>query len=133
MNNVSDAEAAAVGDDEISRHRIRLGPTCRARLWEWSASVAGVVVTGQAPTKSTAAAAAEKAIDRNAILFPFGPQTNGRLKFLCNLQERELSEIVRFISKSDLERARLIREARAIYESIFPSANRANQPPDPKP
>lgn len=33
-----------------------------------------------------------------------------------------MSEIVRFVPKSELERARLIREARAIYDSIFPSA-----------
>ena len=29
--------------------------------------------------------------------------------------------VVQFISKSDRERARLIREARALYDSIFPS------------
>lgn len=33
-----------------------------------------------------------------------------------------MGEIVRFIPKSELERARLIREARAIYDSIFPPA-----------
>ena len=33
-----------------------------------------------------------------------------------------MSEIVRFVPKSELERARLIREARAIYDSIFPPA-----------
>jgi hypothetical protein len=33
-----------------------------------------------------------------------------------------VDKIVRFIPKSDLDRARLIREARAIYERIFPSA-----------
>jgi hypothetical protein len=32
-----------------------------------------------------------------------------------------MGEVVRFIPKSELERARLIREARAIYESIFPT------------
>ncbi len=31
-----------------------------------------------------------------------------------------MGEVVQFIPKRDLERARLIREARAIYESIFP-------------
>jgi hypothetical protein len=31
-----------------------------------------------------------------------------------------VGEIVRFIPKSELERARLIAEARAIYDSIFP-------------
>jgi hypothetical protein len=35
-----------------------------------------------------------------------------------------VGDVVQFVSKSELERARLIREARAIYESIFP-------PPDP--
>lgn len=31
-----------------------------------------------------------------------------------------MTKIVRFVPKSDLERERLIREARAIYDSIFP-------------
>jgi hypothetical protein len=33
-------------------------------IWKWAASVAGVVITGEEPTRSAAAAAAEKAIDR---------------------------------------------------------------------
>ena len=33
-----------------------------------------------------------------------------------------MGEVIRFVPKSELERARLIREARAIYDSIFPSA-----------
>lgn len=32
-----------------------------------------------------------------------------------------MGEVARFVPKSELERARLIREARAIYESIFPT------------
>ena len=32
-----------------------------------------------------------------------------------------MGDVVRFIPKSELERARLIREARAKYESIFPT------------
>jgi hypothetical protein len=32
-----------------------------------------------------------------------------------------MGEVVRFVPKSELERARLIREARANYESIFPT------------
>jgi hypothetical protein len=32
-----------------------------------------------------------------------------------------MGEVVQFVPKRDLERARLIREARAIYESIFPT------------
>ena len=31
-----------------------------------------------------------------------------------------MSEVIRFIPKAERERARLIREARAIYDSIFP-------------
>ena len=34
-----------------------------------------------------------------------------------------MGEIIRFVSKSERERARLIREARAIYDSIFPPAD----------
>jgi hypothetical protein len=33
-----------------------------------------------------------------------------------------MGEVIRFIPKSELERARLVREARAIYDSIFPPA-----------
>ncbi len=40
-----------------------------------------------------------------------------------------MGDVVRFVPKSELERARLIAEARAIYDSIFPPAapNRAPQ------
>jgi hypothetical protein len=31
-----------------------------------------------------------------------------------------VGDVVRFVPKSELERARLIREAREIYDSIFP-------------
>ena len=34
-----------------------------------------------------------------------------------------MGDIVRFVPKSELERARLIREARAIYDSIFPPSD----------
>jgi hypothetical protein len=33
-----------------------------------------------------------------------------------------MGEVIRFIPKSERERARLIREARAIYDGIFPPA-----------
>jgi hypothetical protein len=36
-----------------------------------------------------------------------------------------MGEVIRFISRSDLDRARLIREARAIYASIFPAEKAA--------
>jgi hypothetical protein len=47
-----------------------------------------------------------------------------------------MGDIIKFPSKADLERARLIREARAIYESIFPTevpagANRTTPPAEP--
>ena len=34
------------------------------RAWKWSVSVEGIVLTGQAETRSDAVAAAEKAIDK---------------------------------------------------------------------
>jgi hypothetical protein len=34
------------------------------RIWKWSVSIAGIVLTGQQETRSDAVAAAEKAIDR---------------------------------------------------------------------
>ncbi len=44
--------------------------------------------------------------------------------------EPQVADIVRFVPKSELERARLIREARAIYDSIFPSAAPDRAPQD---
>jgi hypothetical protein len=34
-----------------------------------------------------------------------------------------MGEVIRFVPKSERERSRLIREACAIYDSIFPPAN----------
>ena len=42
----------------------------------------------------------------------------------------QVSDVVRFVPKSELERARLIREARAIYDSIFPPAAPDQAPQD---
>jgi hypothetical protein len=38
-----------------------------------------------------------------------------------------MGEVIRFVPKSEHERARLIREARAIYDSIFPRADPERQ------
>ena len=43
-----------------------------------------------------------------------------------------MSEVIRFVSKSERERARLIRRARAIYESVFPSGDPGNDRPGEK-
>ena len=43
-----------------------------------------------------------------------------------------MGEVIRFIPKSELERARLVREARARYDSIFPSADAVDQQGDDK-
>jgi hypothetical protein len=37
-----------------------------------------------------------------------------------------MGEVIRFISKYDRERIRLIQEARARYESVFPSVDGVN-------
>jgi hypothetical protein len=42
-----------------------------------------------------------------------------------------MGEVIRFVPRSELERERLIREARAIYEHIFPTADQASERPDP--
>ncbi|MBR0712889.1 hypothetical protein [Bradyrhizobium liaoningense] len=53
---------------------------------------------------------------------------------LCRRNSRQqhagehVGDIVRFVPKSELERARLIREARAIYDSIFPPADPVREP-----
>jgi len=44
-----------------------------------------------------------------------------------------MGEVIRFIPKSERERSRLIREARAIYNSIFPPADRASGQQDKAP
>jgi hypothetical protein len=38
----------------------------------------------------------------------------------------KMGEVVQFIPKRDLDRARLIQEARAIYERIFPTEGAAS-------
>ena len=43
-----------------------------------------------------------------------------------------MGEVIRFIPKSEIERARLVREARAIYDSIFPSADAISEQGDDK-
>lgn len=38
-----------------------------------------------------------------------------------------MGQVIRFVSKAERERLRLIQEARAIYDSIFPSESFAGQ------
>jgi hypothetical protein len=44
-----------------------------------------------------------------------------------------MGEVIRFVPKSERERARLIREARAIYDSVFPPADPASEQQDKAP
>lgn len=44
-----------------------------------------------------------------------------------------MGEIVGFVPKSELERLRLIREARAIYDSIFPPTDAVSERPHDTP
>jgi hypothetical protein len=44
-----------------------------------------------------------------------------------------MGEVIRFIPKSERERARLVREARARYDSIFPPADPAREQRDNTP
>jgi hypothetical protein len=41
-----------------------------------------------------------------------------------------MGEVIRFFSKSERERARLIREARATYDSIFPPGGLLSPQPE---
>jgi hypothetical protein len=41
----------------------------------------------------------------------------------------DMGQIIQFVSKSERERIRLIQEARAIYDSIFPSTDPAGEQP----
>ena len=44
-----------------------------------------------------------------------------------------MGEVIRFISKSERERNRLIREARAIYDSVFPPTDPVRERQDKAP
>jgi hypothetical protein len=44
-----------------------------------------------------------------------------------------MGEVIRFVPKSERERARLIRAARAIYESVFPPADPVSEQQDRAP
>jgi vacuolar-type H+-ATPase subunit H len=44
-----------------------------------------------------------------------------------------MGEVIRFIKKSERERDRLIREARAMYDSVFPPADPASEQRDKAP
>jgi hypothetical protein len=41
-----------------------------------------------------------------------------------------MGQVIQFVSKSERERVRLIQEARAIYDSIFPPADPAGEGQD---
>jgi len=44
-----------------------------------------------------------------------------------------MGEVIQFISKAERERLRLIREARAMYDGVFPSSDTVNEPRDNAP
>ena len=44
-----------------------------------------------------------------------------------------MGEVIRFVSKSERERAHLVREARAIYDSIFPAVDPVSEQQDRAP
>jgi len=44
-----------------------------------------------------------------------------------------MGEVIRFVPKFERERVRLIREARAIYDSIFPPADPVSEQQDEAP
>lgn len=44
-----------------------------------------------------------------------------------------MGEVIQFVPKAERERARLVREARAIYDSIFPSADPGRERHDKAP
>jgi hypothetical protein len=44
-----------------------------------------------------------------------------------------MGNVIRFVPKSERERARLVREARAIYDSVFPPADPVSEQRDKAP
>ena len=47
--------------------------------------------------------------------------------------ETNMGEVIRFVPKAERERIRLIREARALYDSVFPPAAPASERSDEVP
>jgi hypothetical protein len=47
--------------------------------------------------------------------------------------EANMGEVIQFIPKAERERLRLIREARANYDSVFPSTDPVNKQRDNEP
>jgi hypothetical protein len=47
--------------------------------------------------------------------------------------EANMGEVIQFIPKAERERIRLIREARAMYDSIFPTSHSVNERRDQAP
>jgi hypothetical protein len=74
-----------------------------------------VAETGAVPSRISTSCKAVSAGTIFALLEPV---------FLESL-EPPMGEVIRFVPKAELERARLIREARANYERIFPRADQA--------
>ena len=44
-----------------------------------------------------------------------------------------MGEVIQFVPKAERERARMVREARALYDSIFPSDNPVGERQDKAP
>jgi hypothetical protein len=52
----------------------------------------------------------------------------------CSLRTgANMGEVIRFVPKSERERTRLVREARAIYDSIFPTVDPVSERQDKAP
>jgi hypothetical protein len=45
-------------------------------------------------------------------------------------QRLDMGQVIQFISKAERERIRLIREARAMYDHVFPASDSVNEPRD---
>jgi hypothetical protein len=52
------------------------------------------------------------------------------LRAFTNQMGTQMGDVIRLFPKSELERIRLIREARAIYDSIFPPTDAVGERPD---
>jgi len=57
------------------------------------------------------------------ILNQWNDNRHGMTDLFSNCGRANMGEIIRFVPKAERERIRLIREARAIYDGIFPPAD----------
>jgi hypothetical protein len=66
-------------------------------------------------------------LDRDEMIIVIVRQTCSLTDLSLIVFGANMGEIIRFVTNSERERARLIREARRVYDNIFPTADRVGE------